>query len=88
MSKIIIDCGDILNENTLITLFSIYLEKTHNDIIKPKILSKLNKKIDNSNNLLLVKPISITINKKVNRYIKKFSSSFSIFNIRFIRNSI
>ena len=58
MSQIIIDCGDILDENTLTTLFSIYLEKTHNDIIKPKILSMLNKIIDNSNNLPLVKPIS------------------------------
>ena len=58
MSQIIIDCGDILDEKTLTTLFSIYLEKTHNDIIKPKILSMLNKIIDSPNKLPLEKPIS------------------------------
>ena len=58
MNQIIIDCGNILNENTLITLFSIYLEKRHNDIIKPKILSMLNNIINSSNNLPLPKLIS------------------------------
>ena len=58
MNQIIIDCGNILNENTLITLFSIYSEKRHNDIIKPKILSMLNNIINSSNNLPLPKLIS------------------------------
>ena len=58
MSEIIIDCGDVFDEQNLTTLFSIYLEKTHNDIIKPKILSMLNKIINSPHNLPLVKPIS------------------------------
>ena len=58
MSQIIIDCGDILDEKTLILLFQIYLEKTHNDIIKPKILTMLNKIIGNGNKLPLTKAIN------------------------------